>query len=93
MVENARNNPLGMYDIDVVMTQIEERLYSNPDSVHIELLPIAALFGGDFICLNFVEQISVPKVCVWYADTSSEWEPSVELVADNFESFVDSLHQ
>lgn len=93
LVENARNNPLGMYDVDVVMTQIEERLYSNPDSMHIELLPIAALFGGDFLCLNFVEQISDPQVCVWYADTSFEWEPSVELVADSFESFIDSLQE
>ncbi|MCQ8263478.1 SMI1/KNR4 family protein [Streptococcus suis] len=93
LVENAKDNPLGMYDIDVVMTQIEERLYSDPDSMHIELLPIAALFGGDFLCLSFVEQTSVPKVYIWYADTSFEWEPSVELVTDNFESFIDSLHK
>ena len=43
------------YDIGVVSTQLEGRIVFDEDNVGMQLIPIAALFGGDFVCLNYVE--------------------------------------
>lgn len=37
------------YDIGVVRTQLDERIVSDEDLVGAELIPIAALFAGDFV--------------------------------------------
>ena len=43
------------YDIGVVSTQLEGRIVFDEDNVGMQLIPIAALYGGDFLCLNYVE--------------------------------------
>lgn len=82
---------LGMYDIGVVITQIEDRLSDNPDLIGVEILPIAALFAGDFICLDFRNEKDKPDVCVWSHEESEEDKPVTYKVADSFEEFCDSL--
>lgn len=41
ILENTEQNKLGFYDIDVVLSQIEERPTDNEDLAGCELLPIA----------------------------------------------------
>ena len=43
------------YDIGVVSTQLEGRIVFDEDYVGMQLIPIATLFGGDFVCLNYIE--------------------------------------
>ncbi|MFC0271842.1 SMI1/KNR4 family protein [Metabacillus herbersteinensis] len=70
----------GMYDIDVILTltltltltQIEDRLTDNEDLVGVEILPIAVLFAGDFLCLDYREDNLNPSVCVWCHEESGE---------------------
>ena len=88
ILENTKDNPLGMYDIDVVMSQLDERLFVHEDILGFELIPIAALFGGDFVCLNYVEDTENPSICIWYHEESYELEPAIELVAINFTEFL-----
>ncbi|MED4236703.1 hypothetical protein P4689_08980 [Priestia megaterium] len=45
----------GWYDVEVIIAQIGERLTDNEDSIGIDVIPIAALFAGDFLCLDFRE--------------------------------------
>ena len=91
VLENTKDTPLGMYDIDVVMSQLDERLFVHEDILGFELVPIAALFGGDFVCLNYIEDPKNPSICIWYHEESYELEPSVEFVANNFTEFLDML--
>ena len=91
VLENTKDNPLGVYDIDVVMSQLDERLFVHEDILGFELVPIAALFGGDFVCLNYIEDLKNPSICIWYHEESYELEPSVEFVANNFTEFLDML--
>lgn len=91
VLENTKDNPLGVYDIDVVMSQLDERLFVHEDILGFELVPIAALFGGDFVCLNYIEDPKNPSICIWYHEESYELEPSVEFVANNFTEFLDML--
>ena len=88
MLENTKDNLLGMYDIDVVMSQLDERLFVHEDILGFELIPIVALYGGDFLCLNYLEDTENPSICIWYHEESYELEPAIELVAINFTEFL-----
>ena len=88
ILENTKDNPLGMYDIDVVMSQLDERLFIHEDILGFELIPIVALYGGDFLCLNYLEDAENPSICIWYHEESYELEPAIELVAINFTEFL-----
>lgn len=50
VLEESDENVESIYDIDVILTRIEERLTANEDLVGVELLPIAILFNGDYVC-------------------------------------------
>ena len=91
ILENTKDNPLGMYDIDVVMSQLDERLFVHEDILGFELIPIVALYGGDFLCLNYLEDTENPSICIWYHEESYELEPAIELVAINFTEFLVTL--
>lgn len=91
VLADTENNDLGEYDIDVTLTKIEERLMDNEDLVGVDLLPIAILFAGDYLCLDYGESKDTPKLCVWNHEESGELDPVVYFVANSFEEFVDSL--
>ena len=79
------------YDIGVVSTQLEGRIVFDEDNVGMQLIPIAALFGGDFVCLNYVEDSENPSICIWYHEESYELEPVIEFLANNFTEFLAML--
>ena len=79
------------YDIGVVSTQLEGRIVFDEDSVGMQLIPIAALFCGDFLCLNYVEDPEHPSICIWYHEESYELDPAIEFVANNFTEFLAML--
>lgn len=78
------------YDINVVLTQVDERIISNPDLLGYEIIPIADLFAGDLLCLDYRES-AIPSVCVWFHEESEEWEPVTEKVAESFSEFMSML--
>ena len=79
------------YDIGVVSTQLEDRIVFDEDNVGMQLIPIAALYGGDFLCLNYVEDSENPNICIWYHEESYELEPAIEFLANNFTEFLAML--
>ena len=79
------------YDIGVVSTQLEGRIVFDEDNVGMQLIPIAVLFGGDFLCLNYVEDSENPNICIWYHEESYELEPAIEFLANNFTEFLAML--
>lgn len=84
--------PEEVYDIGVVSTQLEGRIVFDEDYVGMQLIPIAALFGGDFVCLNYIDNSDNPNICIWYHEESYELEPAVEFVANNFTEFLAMLY-
>ncbi|OFD70061.1 MULTISPECIES: SMI1/KNR4 family protein [Bacillus cereus group] len=92
ILEAPENIEIGMFDIDVTWTQLDERLTDDGDSLGVALLPIAVLFAGDFLCLDFRESKNNPKVCVWDHENSAELEPVSYHVADTFDEFMGMLH-
>ncbi|MBX9098084.1 SMI1/KNR4 family protein [Streptococcus gordonii] len=92
VLEDSKYNPLGIYDIDVVMSQLDERLFVHEDILGFELVPIASLFGGDFVCLNYIENPENPSMCTWYHEESYDLEPAIEFVANSFTEFLAILY-
>ncbi|WP_247912463.1 SMI1/KNR4 family protein [Streptococcus sp. oral taxon 431] len=80
------------YDIGVVSTQLEGRIVFDEDYVGMQLIPIATLFGGDFVCLNYIEDAENPSICIWYHEESYELEPAIEFVSNNFTEFLAMLY-
>ena len=80
------------YDIGVVSTQLEGRIVFDEDYVGLQLIPIAALFGGDFVCLNYIEDPENPSICIWYPEESYELELAIEFLANNFTEFLAMLY-
>ena len=83
--------PEEVYDIGVVSTQLEGRIVFDEDYVGMQLIPIAALCGGDFVCLNYIEDPENPSLGIWYHEESYELEPAIEFVADSFTEFLAML--
>lgn len=87
-VNEYKTSPIGNYDIAVVLSQIDTRLTDNPDLIGDELIPIASLFAGDYVCLDFKENKDNPSICVWNHEESDEFEPVTYKVANTFSEFL-----
>lgn len=90
-VNEYKTSPLGNYDIAVVLSQIDTRLTDNPDLIGDELIPIASLFAGDYVCLDFKDNKENPSICIWSHEESGEFEPVTYKVADTFSEFLEML--
>jgi SMI1-KNR4 cell-wall len=82
----------GAYDVEVVASQIDDRLTDDPGLVGLKVLPIAVLFGGDFVCLDFRADSDAPSVAVWDHEESRPFVPHLETIAPSFEAFASMLH-
>lgn len=90
-VNDYQNSPVGEYDIAVVMAPIETYMTDNPDLIGADLIPIAKLTTGDYVCLNFKDNQEEPSVCIWSSTESDEFQPVTYEVADSFWYFAESL--
>ena len=79
------------YDIGVVRTQLDERIVFDENLVGTELLPIAILFAGDFVCLDYRNNVKEPIVCVWNHEGSSDLNPVTSIISNSFEEFLNML--
>lgn len=90
--EKPRELPMfSNLDISVVLTTLDCRLISDEDLVGVELLPIAEVYSGNYLCLDYAESRDEPSVCVWFHENSDDFDPCVETIADTIEEFFDML--
>lgn len=89
-VPNPKEIELGVYDINVVLAQIEERLTDeeHADELGNDVVPIAVLFAGNFLCLDFRKGGDNPTVVVWDHERSDDWKPVFYHVANSFDEFM-----
>lgn len=91
IMDNPDEDPVGNYDISIVLTQLDERLTDNGDLVGDELIPIAALFAGNFVCLDYRKRQGNPSICVWDHEESDVFNPVTYYVSESFDKFVEML--
>lgn len=93
LLEDSESDELnGWYDIEVTIAQIGERLTDNEDLIGMNVVPIAVLFAGDFVCLDFRETED-PTVVVWYHEESGGFSPVTKTVAQNISEFFGMLKE
>jgi hypothetical protein len=84
---------IGAYDIDVTMSQIDDRLISEEERERdsdVAVVPIASMFGGDHVCLDF-RHSAAPTVCIWSHEESKSGAPVFHWVANSFGEFLAML--
>ncbi|MFN3160464.1 MAG: SMI1/KNR4 family protein [Rubinisphaera brasiliensis] len=92
ILETPENDLMnGWCDIGVVISQLDERLIDDENLIGMNVIPIAVLFGGDFICLDFRHSQDAPAIAVWDHEQSDEFSPHLEVVADSFTEFTSQL--
>lgn len=91
ILKNVQETQHGWYDISVVESQIGERLTDNEDLIGVEVLPIAELFAGDYVCLDYRKSKEKPSICIWNHEESEDFAPITYKVADTFSEFVEML--
>lgn len=89
VVEKPEDEVLGNYDIEYVLTMIEERLSDDGEEYGYPVIPVAVLFAGDFLCLDFRKDGDNPKVVVWDHERSGDWKPVFYHVANSFTEFME----
>lgn len=90
-VNEYKTSELGDYDIAVVLSQIDTRLTDNMDLMGDELIPIASLFAGDYVCLDFRKFKADPSICIWSHEESEEFAPVTYEIANTFSEFIAML--
>lgn len=91
ILKNVHETQNGWYDIGVVESQIGERLTDNEDLIGVEVLPIAELFAGDYVCLDYRNNKGIPSICIWSHEESADFDPVTYKVADTFSEFIEML--
>lgn len=80
----------GGYDIRVVLTQLDDRIIDDPDLVGANIIPIAALFAGDFVCLDLRDGNNY-CISIWFHEDSDEFSPVTVKIAESLTDFLSKL--
>ncbi|MGN0171803.1 MAG: SMI1/KNR4 family protein [Acutalibacteraceae bacterium] len=84
---------IGCYDILVIVSQIFDCLTDDDEAYGVQLMPIADLFAGDLVCLDYRTDKQEPEVCVWAHEESEELAPCTYKIADTFDDFLKMLYE
>jgi hypothetical protein len=89
IIEDYSTNPLGEYDLRVVMQEVGSALVAREDMdrVGARIIPFGQLFAGDLVCLDFRDNPRIPTIAVWQQDLPDEWCPAMFTVANTFRDF------
>jgi len=93
MLEDSVEHKEGWRELGVVMTQLNERLVDDEDLLGMNVIPIAALFAGDFICLDFRQTPDAPTVVIWDHEQSEEFAPHTTHLTHTFTQFLQMLRK
>lgn len=88
IVGDIKTDPDGWADVSVVATQLDARIVEDGDSTGCDLVPIAALFAGDFLVLDYRSNADEPSVARWDHEASDDLAPVADEVAPSFAAFL-----
>ena len=92
LLPNPKNDQAnGWYDLTVVISQLDARLIDDENLVGMNVIPLAVLFAGDYVCLDYRGNPNAPVIAVWDHERSDEFQPVLETVAPSFTEFDNML--
>ena len=81
----------GDYDIEIVMTRNDSTMCDDANLVGANIVPILALNGGNYVCLDYRNDESEPEICIWYWNKSEKFKAFTNKISNNFEEFLNIL--
>lgn len=93
LIDADEDNPYECYDIEFIITQLEDRLVTESTEYGVEIVPFALLFAGDFVCFDYRggQDNENPPVCIFYHEMSVEDKPCALKIANSFTEFLNML--
>jgi hypothetical protein len=91
ILADAEDHPLGWLELEVVVSQLDSRLTDDRDGETVTLIPIAALFAGDFLVLDYRASSAEPTIGLWSHEQSEDFAPAVITVARTFNALLAML--
>lgn len=91
IVSDPKVDKDGWADVAVVATQLDLRLAIDENSTRLDIVPIAAVFAGDFIVLDYRKDRDNPGVALWDHELSDDFSPKTEFLASSFAEFLKQL--
>jgi len=92
VLKEFKEHPLGWYDIEVIQSQVGDRMWEDPDALGAAMVPIVALFAGDSVCLDYRASKNMPRteptVVVWLHEESKPGFPATRPVCGTFTEFL-----
>ena len=82
----------GVYDLEVVTSQLDARLSNGSSEFALTHIPIAALFAGGFLVFDYSRGQDAPGIGVWDHEASQEFSPVVYHICSSFSEFLALLH-
>ncbi|KQV56776.1 MULTISPECIES: SMI1/KNR4 family protein [unclassified Caulobacter] len=92
VLADAEDHPLGWLELEVVASQLDSRLTDDPDGETVTLIPIATLFAGDFLVVDYRASALEPTIGLWDHEQSEDFAPAVTTVAKTFSELLAMLH-
>lgn len=94
LIENLGQHPVwDQYDLSVVTSQLDARLADGSSDFALQLIPIAELFAGDFLVLDYRANKDSPRVAIWDHEASKDFAPVTHPVCATFSAFLRLLHK
>jgi hypothetical protein len=91
VLSDVEDHPLGWLELEVVASQLDSRLTDDRNGENITLIPIAALFAGDFLVLDYRASALEPTIGLWDHEQSEDFAPDVTTVAKTFSGLLAML--
>ncbi len=91
IVDDPATHSEGWADVAVVASQLDARLATSEDTIGYDLIPIASLFAGDFLVLDYRHNPNKPQISLWNHETSDDFSPDAKPIASDFETFEGTL--
>lgn len=91
IVADPKTDPIGWADVAVVASQLDARLVSDENATGMDLIPIAAMFAGDFVVLDYRDNRAEPSVGIWDHEASDDFAPQVKTIAPTFSAFLSMM--
>jgi hypothetical protein len=83
----------GQYDVAVVTSQLDIRLADGSSEFGLQFIPIAELFAGDFLVLDYSWSKDAPRVALWQHEASKEFEPVTHPLCATFSDLLGLLRE
>lgn len=80
----------GWRDVTVVASQVDTRLTDSRDRLGLDVIPIAALFGGDLLCLDLRIEGS-QSISIWNHEASDDFKADLTPIASSITDLLSRL--